>query len=98
MATKHSEQKPEFECTTCERIFETKDKIQFHMKYAHGKKKQTKKHKPLIFYKKISKGEVKFVCVKCKVSFNNENEVNIHFKRVHVVKMFHIYLQCFKRF
>ena len=40
----------------------------------------------MIFYKKISKGEVKFVCVKCKVSFNNENEVNIHFKRVHEVK------------
>ena len=40
----------------------------------------------MIFYKKISKGEVKFVCVKCKVSYNNENEVNIHFKRVHEVK------------
>ena len=86
IANKHSEQKPEFECSTCERIFVTKDKAQFHMKYAHGKKKQTRKHKPLIFYKKISKGEVKFVCVKCKVSFNNENEVNIHFKRVHIMK------------
>ena len=40
----------------------------------------------MIFYKKISKGEVKFVCVKCKVSFDNENQVNIHFKRVHEVK------------
>ena len=86
IANKHSEQNPEFECTTCEEIFETKDKVLSHIKSAHGQKKQTKKHKPLIFYKKISKGEVKFVCVKCKVTYNNENEVNIHFKRVHEVK------------
>ena len=82
IANKHSKQNPEF----IKEIFGTKNKALSHIKFANGQKKQTKKHKPLIFYKKISKEEVKFVCVKCKVSFNNENEVNIHFKRVHVVK------------